>query len=157
MVPPYTKERSSSLCIPYTPYDVSLNDLLPVIQKPLSMHNFCSKPFSPPVSKLHTLYHSCLENHVTNPYSKMNTIVLDIARHRLFKPVSFKEDEIDKRCFLILSYVNNGLHAFNENINISFNAHDVFLDQRQKMNLAVSITNYSNLKFLHILKISPYL
>jgi hypothetical protein len=34
---------------------------------------------------------------------------LDIAGHRLFKPVGIKKDEIDKRSFLKLSFANKGL------------------------------------------------
>jgi hypothetical protein len=52
-----------------------------------------------PLSKLHPLYNSCLVNNVTNPNSneyKLTAIVLDIAGHRLFKPVGIKKDEIDK-------------------------------------------------------------
>jgi hypothetical protein len=49
--------------------DVSLNDLLPFMQKPLGMHHIRSKLFSLPFSKLHSLYNSCLVNNVTNPNS----------------------------------------------------------------------------------------
>ena len=34
---------------------------------------------------------------------------MDIAGHRLFKPVGIKKDEIDKRSFLKLSFANKGL------------------------------------------------
>jgi hypothetical protein len=34
---------------------------------------------------------------------------LDIAGHRLFKPVGIKKDEIDKLSFLKLSFANKGL------------------------------------------------
>ena len=71
-------------------HDVSLNDLLRFKQKPLGMHHICSKLFSLPLSNLHALYNSCLVNNVTNPNSteyKLTAIVLDIAGHRLFKPV----------------------------------------------------------------------
>ena len=37
-------------------HDVSLNDLLPFMQKPLGMHHIRSKLFALPLSKLHTLY-----------------------------------------------------------------------------------------------------
>jgi hypothetical protein len=48
----------------------------------------------------------------SNEY-KLATIVLDIARHRLFKSVDIKEDEIDKRSFLKLLFANKGLDAMN--------------------------------------------
>jgi hypothetical protein len=38
---------------------------------------------------------------------------LDIAGHRLFKPVGIKKDEIDKRSFLKLSFANKGLDGIN--------------------------------------------
>ena len=39
-------------------HDVSLNDLLPFMQKPLGIHHIRSKLFSLPLSKLHALYNS---------------------------------------------------------------------------------------------------
>jgi hypothetical protein len=38
---------------------------------------------------------------------------LDIAGHRLFKPVGIKKDEIDKRSSLKLSFANKGLDGIN--------------------------------------------
>jgi hypothetical protein len=38
---------------------------------------------------------------------------LDIAGHRLFKPVGIKKDEIDKRSFLKLSFANKGIDSIN--------------------------------------------
>ena len=93
-------------------HDVSRNDLLPFMQKLLGMHHIQSQLCSLPLSKLHVLYNSCLVNNVTNPNSneyKLTEIVLDIAGHRLFKPVGIKKDEIDKRSFLKLSLANKGL------------------------------------------------
>ena len=86
------------------------------MQKPLGMHHIHSKLFSLPLSKLHTLYNSCLVSNVINPNSneyKLTAIVLDIAGHRLFKPVGIKKDEIDKRSFLKLSFANKGLDGIN--------------------------------------------
>ena len=55
-------------------------------------------------------------NNVTNPNSneyKPTVIVLDIADHRLFKPVGIKKNEIDKRSFLKLSLANKDLDGIN--------------------------------------------
>jgi hypothetical protein len=74
--------------------------------EPLHMHHIRSKLFSLTLSKPHFLYNSCLENHVTNPNSneyKITAIVLDIARHRLFKRVGIKKDGIHIRSSLNLS------------------------------------------------------
>jgi hypothetical protein len=76
------------------------------------MHRIRQQLFSLPLSKLHALYNSCLEINVTNEY-KLTTIVLDIARHGLFKHVGIKKDEIDKRSFLKLSFANKGIDAIN--------------------------------------------
>jgi len=86
------------------------------MQKPLGIHHIRSKLLSLLLSKLHALYNSCLVNHVTNPNSneyKLTAIVLDIAVHILCKPVGIKKDEIDKRCFLKLSFANKGLDGIN--------------------------------------------
>ena len=106
------------------------------------MHHIRSKLFSLSLSKLHALYNSYLVNHVINPNSneyKLTAIVMDIAGHRLFTPVGIKKDEIDKRSFLRLSFVNKGL----DGINLG--------------NILHFINNPSNLKFPHILRISPCL
>jgi hypothetical protein len=97
-------------------HDVSLNSSLPFMQKPLGMLHIRSKLFSLPLLKLHALYNLCLVNHVTNPISneyKSTVIVLDITGHRLFKPVSIKKYEIDKRSFLKLSFANKSLDGIN--------------------------------------------
>ena len=44
---------------------------------------------------------------------QITAIVLDIAGHRLYKPVGIKKDEIDKRSFLKLSFANKGLGGNN--------------------------------------------
>ena len=46
---------------------------------------------------------------MSNEY-KPTAIVLDIADHRLFKPVGIKKDEIEQPSFLKLSFANNGWH-----------------------------------------------
>ena len=58
-------------------------------------------------------YDICLHVHKTNIIYKLTAIVLDIAGHRLFKPVGIKKDEIDKRSFLKLSFANKGLDGIN--------------------------------------------
>jgi hypothetical protein len=86
------------------------------MEKPLGMHHIRSKLFSLHLSELHTLYNSCLVNHVTNPNTndyKLTAIILDIGGHKLFKPVSIKKDEIDKRSFLKLPFANKGFDGIN--------------------------------------------
>ena len=55
-----------------------------------------------------------LGNNVTNPNPneyKLTAIVLDIADHWFFKAVGIQKDEIEKRSFLKLSFVNKGLEG----------------------------------------------
>ena len=68
------------------------------------------------IFKVYVLYNSYLEIYVTNTNSneyKLTAIVLDSARHRFFKHVGIKKDEIDKLSFLKLSFANNGLDTIN--------------------------------------------
>ena len=95
-----------------TLHDVSNNDLLPFIQKPLGIHHIRTTLYSLPLSKLHSLFNSCLETTVINPHSnqyKLSAIISDIASHRLFKPVCIGKDEKEIRSFLNLSFANKGL------------------------------------------------
>ena len=48
----------------------------------------------------------------SNKY-KLFSIILDIAHHRLFKPVSITENQKEKRSFLKLNFANKGLDAIN--------------------------------------------
>ena len=89
---------------------------LPFMQKPLVILHIRSKLFSLPLLKLHAFYNLCLVSHVTNPNSneyKFSSIVLDVAGHRLFKPVCIKKDEIDKRYFIQLSFPNKNIDVIN--------------------------------------------
>jgi len=82
------------------------------MQRLVAKHHIRSKPFSLPLSKLHSMHNSCLESHFTNLISneyKITAVVLDIALHILFKPVGTDKDEIDKLTFLILSFSKKGL------------------------------------------------
>jgi hypothetical protein len=81
-----------------------------------------------PLSKLHTLHTSYLENPNSNGCSNR----LGYCHHRFFKSAGIKKDEIDERSFLKLRCDNTGLE-------ISF------------------ITNQSNLKFLPTLKATLFL
>ena len=55
-------------------YIISLNDHLPLMQKPVHIHHTRAKLFSLPFSKLHSLYNCYLENPATNPSSNQYKI-----------------------------------------------------------------------------------
>jgi hypothetical protein len=74
-----------------------------------SLETICTAPF-----KTTCLVKLMLGNNVTNANPneyKLTAIVLDIADHWLFKAVGIQKDEIDKRSFLKLSFVNKGLEG----------------------------------------------
>ena len=65
---------------------------------------------------LHSLYKSCLANPCTDIHSslyRLIAIVLDIGKHRLFRPVETRESSNDTRSFLPLRFANKGLDAIN--------------------------------------------
>jgi hypothetical protein len=69
-----------------------------------------------PVYGFRPRYLGPLANTVTNPNSyeyKLTAIVLDIAGHRLVKPVGIKKDVIDKRSFLKLLFAKKGIDGNN--------------------------------------------
>ena len=55
--------------ISHTLYDVSIDDLMLFIQKPLGIHKIRTKLYSLPLSKLYSLYNLCLETPFTNRHS----------------------------------------------------------------------------------------
>ena len=72
--------------------------------------------YSLPLRKLHSLYETCLNNLTydsNSPGYKLTSIILDIGRFRLFKPVLTHETESEKRSFLPLFFANKGLDAIN--------------------------------------------
>jgi hypothetical protein len=89
-----------------------------------------------------------LVNNVTNPNSnehKLTAMVLDIAGHRLFKPVGIKKDEIDKRSFLKLSFANKDL----DGINLGNTLHHKSVKSKiPNMCCVISILTISNLSLL---------
>ena len=91
------RTRSHGHCHYRSPtlHDVSINDLLPFIQKPLCVHHIRTKLNSFTLSKLRSLFNLCFETTVTNPHAnkyKLTAIISDIASHRLFKPVRIGKD-----------------------------------------------------------------
>ena len=97
-------------------HDVSINGLLPFLQKPLGLHHIRTKLYSVPLKTLHSLYKECLQSSVTDPSStlyRLVAIILDIGKHRLFKPVNTHKDEEEPRSFLSLLFANKGIDAIN--------------------------------------------
>ena len=83
-------------------HDVSIDGLLSNMNKPLGIHHIRTKLYSLPHSRLHSLYNTCLETPATDPDSnkyKLFSIILDIAHHRLFKPVSITETFVSQTEF----------------------------------------------------------
>ena len=97
-------------------HNVSFKDLLPFVQQPLGLHHIRTQLYSLPLRKLNNLYETCLNNLAydsNSPGYKLTSIILDIGRLRLFKPVGIHETESEKRSFLPLFFANKGLDAIN--------------------------------------------
>ena len=78
----------------YTPAwhnDISFDNHLPFINKPLGIHHIRTKLFSIALVSLQRLYNRCLNTHNFDTSSleyKLNSIILDIANCRMFKTVN---------------------------------------------------------------------
>jgi len=97
-------------------HDVSIDGLLPFMNKPLGLHHIRTKLYSLPFTTLHSLYRASLDTPVTDPSSplyRLVAIILDIGHHRLFKPVGLKGTEEEKRSFLPIPFINKGIDAIN--------------------------------------------
>ena len=69
--------------------DISFDDILPFLNKSLGIHHI--RYFSIPLAYLQRLYNRCLNTHNFDTSSleyKLNSIILDIANCRMFKPVN---------------------------------------------------------------------
>ena len=97
-------------------HDISFNDLLSYMQKPLGLHHIRTKLFSLPLSKLSALNNTALARQVTDFNSteyQLAAVVSDVASHRLFKPVRIHQNESNQRSFLKIEFANKGLDAIN--------------------------------------------
>ena len=86
----------------------------------LGIHHIRSKLLSIPLAYLQRLYNRCLNTHNFDTSSleyKLNSIILDIANCRMFKPVNSDIPNESPRKFLNTKFANKGIDAINiENI-----------------------------------------
>ena len=121
LFPSFNRKKRSHGTRHYTPprnNQVLFTDLLDLVFKPLGIHHIRTKLFSLPLPSLNKLYKECLQSSFLDPSSreyKLNSIILDIANCRLFKPVnsSLSNDSPDR--FLHLKFANKGIDAININ------------------------------------------
>ena len=121
LFPSFTRKKRSHGTRHYTPprnNQVLFTDLLDLVFKPLGIHHIRTKLFSLPLPSLNKLYNKCLQSSFLDQSSreyKLNSIILDIANCRLFKPVnsSLSKDSPDR--FLHLKFANKGIDAININ------------------------------------------
>ena len=121
LFPSFTRKKRSHGTRHYTPprnNQVLFTDLLDLVFKPLGIHHIRTKLFSLPLPSLNKLYNECLQSSFLDQSSreyKLNSIILDIANCRLFKPVnsSLSKDSPDR--FLHLKFANKGIDAININ------------------------------------------
>jgi len=77
--------------------------------------NYILCPFVLSITR-NSLYKTCLDNPIyesNSPGYKLTSVILDIGRLRLFKPVEIHMTEQEKRSFLPLFFANKGLDAIN--------------------------------------------
>jgi hypothetical protein len=96
----------------------------------------------------------------------LTAIVLDIAGHRLFKPVGIKNDEIDKCSFLKLSFANKGLDGINlgnilHHKSVKSKIPQYFKDQSVPIisyayTIPIASTNFNYKHMLHDLNIDDF-
>ena len=121
LFPSFNRKKRSHGTRHYTPprnNQVLFTDLLDLVFKPLGIHHIRTKLFSLPLPSLNKLYNECLQSSFLDQSSreyKLNSIILDIANCRLFKPVnsSLSKDSPDR--FLHLKFANKGIDAININ------------------------------------------
>ena len=121
LFPSFNRKKRSHGTRHYTPprnNQVLFTDLLDLVFKPLGIHHIRTKLFSLPLPSLNKLYNECLQSSFLDQSSgeyKLNSIILDIANCRLFRPVnsSLSKDSPDR--FLHLKFANKGIDAININ------------------------------------------
>ena len=72
-------------------HDVSIDGLLPSLQKPLGVHHIRTKLFSIPLSLLNKLLKEAQAASITDSNSakyRLVSIIMEIANYRLFNPVT---------------------------------------------------------------------
>ena len=112
-----TRERSHGHRHYMSPkiHDVSIDGLLPFIQKPLGLHHIRTKLYSIPLTLLHFLYKTNFVTPVSEPTSSLYrpvAIILNIGVYRLLKPVCVKCQDEEKRSFLPLPFVNKSIDGY---------------------------------------------
>ena len=96
--------------------DVTIDNLLPHVQKPLGLRHIRTKLYSVPLSRLRQLQTEALTRRITEqhtPEYKLIGVVLDIAQYRLFKPTQTGPNEEETRSFLKIHFKNKDLDAIN--------------------------------------------
>ena len=95
--------------IPPAVHTVTIDSLLSSVQKPLGIHHIRTKLYSIPLSKLSLLFQDAQNTSVTDSRSvlyRLVAIIMDIANHRLFKPVSTTSNSEEKRYFFKVEFAN---------------------------------------------------
>ena len=102
--------------IPPAVHTVTIDSLLTSVQKPLGIHHIRTKLYSISLSKLSLLFQEAQNTSVTDSRSvlyRLVAIIMDIANHRLFKPVLTTSNSEEKRYFFKVEFANKGLDAVN--------------------------------------------
>ena len=97
--------------------DVAFDTLFSYVQQPLGLHHIRTKLYQPPVTKRRSLQKEVVDTKTYIPNSpeyKLVTIILDVAKFRLYKPVqTVSPEETPTHDFLKLDLRNKGIDAVN--------------------------------------------
>ncbi|XP_055999877.1 uncharacterized protein LOC130046520 isoform X1 [Ostrea edulis] len=98
--------------------DVTFDSLLPHVNRQLGPHHICTKLYSIPLGVLLTLFGEAMASlylDFSTPEYILNSMIMDVAYHRLYKPARTMDDIPSKSCckFLKLKFTNKGIDAVN--------------------------------------------
>jgi hypothetical protein len=128
----------SSVHITSSTWYIYIQGLLPFVQTPLGMHHILTKLFSLALSKLHSLYTTCLSTLTTDPYFtlyKLTAIILYIGHYVLFKTVAKRGNEKENRSFLPPFFTNKCLIPLTWAISNIINLLELWFNLISKVNL----------------------
>ena len=91
-------------------HNVSIDGLIPFIQKPLGLH-IRTKPYSIPLTLQHSLYKTSLDIPVSESTLSLYSLVAIILD--FLNQFGVKDQDEGKRSFLPLLFVNKGIDAIN--------------------------------------------
>jgi len=114
LFPASSRRRRSHGHRHYSPsnlHNFSIDSFVTLIEKPLGIHHIHTKLYSLPLQRIKSLFDeskSILLPDSNSPKYRITGIILDVAHHRLHKPVLTNSYTLEKRQFLNIHFANKG-------------------------------------------------